>query len=64
VETEGQGQAAMKVRPKKHYTRDELDREVHAWTEHRNDSITGVDGPFPSVQARTKLKRRYPEFTS
>jgi len=45
-------------------TRDELDRGVHAWTEHRNDSITGVDWQFTSAKARTKLKRRYPEFTS
>jgi len=45
-------------------TRDELDRELHASTEHRNDSITGVGGPFTSAKARTKLKRLYPEFTS
>lgn len=42
----------------------ELDREVQAWTDHRNASITGVDWRFTSAKARNKLKRLYPTFTS
>ncbi len=44
--------------------RAKLSREVAAWTERRNASITGVDWQFTSAKARIKLKRLYPEFTS
>ena len=42
----------------------ELDRDVQAWTDHRNASISGVDWQLTSARARTKLKRLYPKFTS
>ena len=45
-------------------SRDELDREIRAWTNRRNASIVGVDWPFSTDKARIKLKRLYPQFQS
>ena len=42
--------------------RDELDREVTAWEEDRNDSIVGVDWQFTTDDARIKLRRLYPQY--
>ena len=42
--------------------RAELDCEVQAWTDERNTSIIGVDWQFTTKDARTRLKRLYPEF--
>ena len=42
--------------------RAELGCEVQAWTDERNASIIGVDWQFTTKDARTKLKRLYPEF--
>lgn len=36
--------------------------EVTAWTTHRNNAQTGVDWHFTSKDARTKLKRLYPQI--
>lgn len=38
-----------------------LRREVTAWAEQRNEAQTGVDWHFTSTDARTKLKRLYPQ---
>lgn len=43
-------------------TQAELDREVQAWTTARNDSIVGVDWQFTTDDARTKLRRLYPQY--
>ena len=45
-------------------TRDQLARQVQAWTDYRNASITGVDWQFTADKARIKLKRLYPAFKS
>ncbi len=45
-------------------SRDELDREIRAWTQQRNASIVGVDWQFSTDNARIKLKRLYPQFQS
>ena len=42
----------------------ELDREVQAWAKDRNASIVGVDWQFTTADARTKLRRLYPQFQS
>ena len=41
-----------------------LAREVQAWTDERNDTVTGVDWQFTSNKARVRLKRLYPVFQS
>lgn len=41
---------------------DTLRREAKAWAERRNTEQTGVDWQFTSEDARTKLKRLYPEI--
>lgn len=38
-----------------------LRREVSAWTRQRNKAQTGVDWHFTNKDARTKLKRLYPQ---
>jgi hypothetical protein len=35
--------------------------EVQAWTERRNAGIKDIDWQFRTDEARTKLKRLYPE---
>lgn len=39
-----------------------LRRETSAWATHRNASQTGVDWHFTTTDARTKLKRLYPQI--
>ncbi len=39
-----------------------LRREVEAWQRHRNASDKGVDWQFTTSDARTKLKRLYPQY--
>lgn len=39
-----------------------LRREVSAWAKQRNDAQTGVDWQFTNKEARTKLKRLYPQI--
>jgi hypothetical protein len=41
---------------------DTLRREAKAWADRRNAEQTGVDWQFTSADARTKLKRLYPEI--
>jgi hypothetical protein len=40
--------------------RDELEREVKAWEDKRNETIVAVEWQFTTADARTKLKRLYP----
>lgn len=40
--------------------RDELEREVKAWEDRRNETIVGVEWQFTTADARTKLERLYP----
>jgi hypothetical protein len=39
-----------------------LRREASAWAEQRNEAQTGVDWHFTTKDARTKLKRLYPQI--
>lgn len=39
-----------------------LRREASAWAKQRNEAQTGVDWHFTTKEARTKLKRLYPQF--
>jgi len=39
-----------------------LRREATAWAERRNAEQAGVDWPFTTEDARTKLKRLYPQY--
>lgn len=39
-----------------------LRREVSAWAKDRNEAQTGVDWQFTAKDARTKLKRLYPQI--
>jgi hypothetical protein len=41
-----------------------LQKELTAWENHRNAVQKGVDWHFTTVDARTKLKRLYPQFKS
>jgi hypothetical protein len=41
-------------------TQNELDREVQAWQDHRNEESITVNWRFTTVDARIKLKRLYP----
>jgi hypothetical protein len=43
-------------------TREELEREVQAWQEQRNDHATTINWRFTSADARIKLKRLYPSL--
>jgi hypothetical protein len=43
-------------------TREELDREVHAWQQRRNEEAITVNWRFTSADARIKLKRLYPSL--
>lgn len=44
--------------------RDTLNREVAAWTAHRNATPTTIDWQFTTSGARIKLKRLYPTLVS
>jgi len=39
-----------------------LRRGATAWAERRNAEQAGVDWPFTTEDARTKLKRLYPQY--
>jgi len=41
---------------------DTLRREAVAWADQRNQAQTGVDWQFTTKNARTKLKRLYPQI--
>ena len=41
-------------------TREELEREVHAWQQRRNEESITVNWRFTTADARIKLKRLYP----
>ncbi len=43
-------------------TREELDREVHAWQQRRNEEATTVSWRFTTADARIKRKRLYPSL--
>jgi len=43
-------------------TKEEVEREVHAWETDRNESTIGVDWQFTTEDARVKLHRLYPQF--
>lgn len=43
-------------------TREELEQEVHAWQERRNEGTITVDWRFTTADARIKLKRLYPSL--
>ena len=42
----------------------EIEREVQAWTQKRNQQQTGIDWQFTTDEARVKLKHLYPEVKS
>jgi hypothetical protein len=42
--------------------RADLEREVSAWEQARNDATIGVDWQFTTADARIRLKRLYPVF--
>jgi hypothetical protein len=42
--------------------REELDREVQAWQQHRNEESITVNWRFTTTDARIKLKRLYPSL--
>ena len=43
-------------------TRKEIEKEVEAWQEHRNNKNAGINWQFTTKDARVKLKRLYPSF--
>ena len=43
-------------------TQKELDREVRAWQQRRNEEATTVNWRFTTADARIKLKRLYPSL--
>ena len=43
-------------------TRYELAAEIQAWQEQRDAGATAVNWQFTTADARTKLKRLYPEI--
>jgi hypothetical protein len=43
-------------------TQEELEREVLAWQQHRNEEATIVNWRFTTADARIKLKRLYPSL--
>ncbi len=43
-------------------TREELDQEVHAWQDRRNEEVITVTWRFTTADARIKLKRLYPSL--
>ena len=43
-------------------TREELDREVQAWQQRRNEEAITVNWRFTTADARIKLKRLYPSL--
>ncbi len=43
-------------------TREELEQEVHAWQDRRNEEATTVNWRFTTADARIKLKRLYPSL--
>ena len=42
-------------------TREELEREVAAWEEERNERRVEVEWQFTTADARIKLRRLYPD---
>ena len=45
-------------------TKEDLEREVQAWQDDRNQTTKGVDWQFTTKDARIKLRRRYPRLLS
>jgi len=45
-------------------TRDELAAEIQLWQEQRNGAANAVNWQFTTADARTKLKRLYPEIVT
>lgn len=45
-------------------TKEELNRQVNAWYEQRNDQRKKVDWQFTTKDARIKLKKLYPSFNT
>ncbi|GHO87583.1 hypothetical protein KSZ_55890 [Dictyobacter formicarum] len=43
-------------------TQEELEREVHAWQQNRNEEAITVNWRFTTADARIKLKRLYPSL--
>jgi hypothetical protein len=43
-------------------TQEELEREVLAWQQRRNEESITVNWRFPTTDARIKLKRLYPSL--
>ena len=43
-------------------TQEELEREVQAWQQRRNEEATTVNWRFTTADARIKLKRLYPSL--
>jgi hypothetical protein len=44
--------------------KEDLEREVQAWEDDRNESTQGVDWQFTTQDARVKLRRLYPQLLS
>jgi hypothetical protein len=40
----------------------EIEKEVNAWQEHRNNKNAVINWQFTAKDARVKLKRLYPSF--
>ena len=49
---------------KRFATKQELEEQVTAWAQKRNDKQKGVDGQFTTQKARIKLKKIYPTVLS
>lgn len=45
-------------------TKQDLQHEVEAWENNRNDPTKGVDWQFTAEDARVKLRRLYPQVLS
>lgn len=45
---------------KRFVTKEELEKQIQAWTSKRNDCQKGVDWQFSCEDARRKLKKLYP----
>ena len=55
---------AMQCLDRRISTKQDLEREVQAWEDDRNETTKGVDWQFTTQDARVKLRRLYPQILS
>ncbi len=55
---------AMQCLDRRIPTKEDLEREVQAWEDDRNETTKGVDWQFTTDGARVKLRRLYPQLLS